>query len=121
MADAVVSYTNVVQGVESDGKRSVEFTIDFDTGDYVTGGIPITLAGLGLKTVNKAFIVASTHVDNFYTQTIYNTSQNTVTAAAFVVLTTPETPLLYITVAGAQHAATAVAATRQFRLRLVGT
>jgi len=121
MPDAVVSYTNIVQGVESDGKRSVEFTIDFDTGDYVAGGIPITLASLGLKTVNKAFIVASTHVDNFYTQTIYNASQHTVTAAAFVVLTAPETPKLFISVAGAEHAAAAVAATRQFRLRLVGT
>jgi len=120
---AVVSYSNTVQGVESDGLRSVETTIDFDTGTYTAGGIPIPLGPLGLRTVNKAYIVCSAHVDNQYTQALWTTGQSTVTAAAFVTLASPaspEAPRLVIFVAAAESSG-AVAASRQFRVRLVGT
>jgi hypothetical protein len=123
VADVVVSYSNEIQGVETDGNRSVEVTLDFDTGDYVALGVPISLAALGLRVVERAFVVASQHVDNKYLQSSWVTANDTVTYNYFVDIQTdgtPQAPVLKVYSAGNELSG-AFAATAQVRLRLVGS
>jgi hypothetical protein len=126
MADVVISASEVVQGVTVNGKRSVEATLDFDTGDYVALGVPLaTLLAttLGLKQVDEAYVVASASVDKPYTLSQFDTANQTVTYAYFVDNATDGTvqaPVLKVYSAGNELSG-AVAASAQTRIRFVGS
>lgn len=120
MADVVVTATVRKEGVSSNGKRFVDATLDFDTGDYVSGGIPIPLVQLGLRRVDEAYLHASADANGPYTKAQWETNQDTTSYGAFVDVDTPETPLLTLWVAGSVHSG-AIPATWQVRVRLVGS
>lgn len=114
----VVSYSNAVQGVSSDGtKRWVEATVDFDTGTYVTGGTVLPLAPLGLKEVLQIHMVLVATDDNF------STDAGKITAAWWhpvIDLTNTSAPkLLFYN--NNQHSVSAVNAAVQYRFRFYGT
>lgn len=137
MATAVLTATNIQQRVEADGRRSVEATIDFDTGDYVTNGLNLAtvsavvagatstglLAALGLKVVEKAYVVASQHADNKYTRAEFVAAQDTKTISFFVDTVTNGTidaPRLLMFVGDNEHTAAAIDGSAQVRLLLSG-
>jgi hypothetical protein len=125
--------TNIKQGVSASGQRAVEFTLDFDGGDYTTGGLDLSvvphsttgvtvLNQIGLKVVTRAFTVVSAHVDNFYTLALFTASQDTVTAAEFVDLTNIKTPKLILYRAQIETPnAEPITADRQFRFMFHGS
>lgn len=139
MAAAVITLTNVKQGTTVDGKREVSATVDFDTGDSTTNGIPLAttsvvigtttftglLNALGFKQIDDMFIRASKSVDSPYTQAQWDTANGTVTYNYFLdngTNGTPKAPLLKIQSAGSQvGTGNAVAATAQFRARFLGS
>lgn len=136
MATATITYTNVKQGVEADGFRSVEGTIVFSTpgtDTYATNGIDLNLANIGLTRLRKAYevklgtSVSGSFEDNFITLAAWKTSQATTTFNWFVDTATNGTsaaPLLVIYQAGAEKTnAQAIAASWSgaIRIKLVGT
>jgi len=129
MADVVITASNIKQHTTAEGKRAVEATLDFDTGDYVASGVPLTTllaTDLGLKQVDHAYVVASASVDKPYTQTQFDTANQTVTYAYFVDnggtggTGTPKAPLLVVYSAGNELSG-AFAATAQVRIRFIGS
>ena len=137
MATAVLTATNIQQGVGADGKRTVEATIDFDTGDYVTSGLVLStvstvvgsttftglLAALGFKTIEKAYILATRDVNAAYTQAQWITANDTKTIAYFVDVATNGTtqaPRLVMFVGDNEHTAAAIDASAQVRIQFRG-
>lgn len=127
MAAASCVFTNVRQGVESNGKRSVTATVAFSTpgtDTYTTNGVPILLNQLGLKTVNSVFEEKTKTVDTtLITQAGWATTQATTTNSCFVDVATngtPEAPKLVIMTAGAALSG-AIPASFKYRLRFIGT
>jgi len=134
MAVATISYTNVKQGVETDGQRSVEATINFSvpgTDTYTTGGVPLNLAALGLVRLTKSYETKwhqpfVPYEDPFITLATWKTSQSTTTFSSFVDTTTVGTallPTLVIFSAGAEKTAAAIPTSWSgiLRYRFVGT
>lgn len=138
MATAVLTVSDVKEGVTTSGKRSVAATVDFDTGDYVTNGLNLNtvscvrdgvthtglLRAIGLKTIDAAFQNASADVDQPYTQAQWTTAVDTKTIQYFVdrgTNGTPEAPLLVMFVGDNQHGASAIDGSAQVRITFVGT
>lgn len=123
MAAVVISYTNLKNGVTDNGRRFVEATTDANTGDYATGGVALPLATLGLKTVSEAWLsVSARGTGEDMTLAARKTGAN---FYPIVDVADPTAPLLLLysdsSGTATQHPASAVEATLQFRLRLVGT
>jgi len=139
MAAAIITLSDIKQEVTVDGKRAISATVDFDTGDSTTNGVPLAttsvvvgstthtglLRALGLKQIDDMFIRASRSVDAPYTKAQWDTANGTVTYNYFLdnnTNGTPQAPLLKIQSAGAQvGTGNAIAATAQFRARFVGS
>jgi len=140
MAAAIITVSNIVQHSDAEGKRVVSATVDFDTGDSTTNGIPLAttsvvlpggttvtglLNALGFKQIDGMLLVASISSSGAYTKALWDTANGTVTYNYFLDTATngtPKAPLLKIQSAGAQvGTGNAVAATAQFRARFIGT
>ena len=134
MAVATISYTNITPGVETDGQRSIEATINFSTpgtDTYTTTGIPLNLAALGLVKVTKSYEIkwhkpADPYVDPFITLAQWKTEQTTTTFSWFIDTATNATalaPRMVIWAAGAEQAAAAIPASWSgiIRARFVGS
>ena len=140
MAAAIITVSNVIHSYDNYGKHTVDATVDFDTGDSTTNGIPLAttsvvvpggatvtglLNALGLKQIDGMLLVASISSSGAYTKALWDTANGTVTYNYFLDTATngtPKAPLLKIQSAGAQvGTGNAVAATAQFRARFIGT
>ena len=148
MAAAVITLSNIKQGTTISGKRMVTATVDFDTGDSTTNGVPLAttstvyptvtatgaastatatslLSALGLRQIDEMYILAHASVDEPYTKALWDTANGTVTYNYFLdngTNGTPKAPLLKIQSAGSQvGTGNAIAATAQFRARFVGS
>lgn len=122
MADVVVSYSNLVQGVSSNGtKRWVEATVNFDTGNYVSGGIPLPLGTLGLTDIREASLVLTATADNFQTEAQKTSGAVWCPVVSISGTATPQAPKLSLWANGAVHGNTAVATAVQYRMRFYGT
>lgn len=139
MAAATITLSNVVHTYDNEGKHVVSATVDFDTGDSTTNGVPLAttsvtangqtvtglLRALGLNQIDAMFIEASDSSRGAYTKALWDTANGTVTYNYFLDTKnngTPTAPLLKIQSAGAQvGTGNAIAATAQFRARFIGS
>lgn len=122
MANVIVSYSDVVQGVSSNGtQRWVEATVDFDTGDYVSDGIPLPLGALGLSDIRETSLILTATADNFQTEAQKITGAYWYPIVSISGTATPTAPKLLLYAAGSVHTVAAVNAAVQFRIRFYGT
>lgn len=137
MATAILTLSNLKPGVTIAGKRMVEATVDFDTGDYVANGWDLStvsvvvgattytglLAAIGLKQLESMFVAASVNTSQTaYTQAQWITGNTTTSYSYFLDTATNGTlqaPRLVVYSAGAVLSG-AVAAAAQFRASFAG-
>lgn len=124
MAAATIVLTDKREHVETDGRRSVEATVTFSTpgtDTYTTGGIPVPMLALGLRTLNKVYEIKTNA--GLFTFGEWGVSQGTTTNSVYfdtIFGGTPEAPKMIIFVAGVAHTG-ALPASWKYRLRFVGT
>jgi hypothetical protein len=103
-----IAITNRIEGVTSNGKRSVDATVTFDN-PYDLGGEPVTINQVGLKRIDEIWV---------------DTVAQTAAGAGYTmggVLTNPVAPKLFLWATPSTEAAAIDLSAVAFRVKFVGS